>query len=157
MVHVEERSVWSARSSRWRRVTSRSSQGWLQKIANVRHDNRFSLSDRGRFRGNNEHSPCCVRDSPDSVAETPLDGNRFAVLGEVPEAEVEDRPRRRLVSCPNTETTDKLSTMSDTVGGVSDVEVTQVVEPTVEEVPVPMDVRVRAPVSIHQSGCNQPH
>ena len=31
----------------------------------MRHDNRFSWSDSGRFRSNNEHSPRCVRgDSP---------------------------------------------------------------------------------------------
>ena len=75
--------------------------------------------------------------SSDSV---PLRGNRFAVLGE-PEAEVEVRPRRRLV-----------------LGGVSDAEVTEVVEPTVEEVPVLMDARVRAPVRAFTSlDASQPH
>ena len=41
---------------------------------------------------------------------------------------------------------DEWDSDTDTVGGVSDAEITEVVEPTVEEVPVPMDARVRAPV-----------
>ena len=85
----------------------------------------------------------------DSVP-TPLHGNRFAVLGQVPEAEVQDRPRRRLVFVSqhrnDRQDLDEWDSDTDTVGGVSDAEVTEVVEPTVEEVPVPMDARVRAPV-----------
>ena len=84
--------------------------------------------------------------SSDSV---PLRGNRFAVLGE-PEAEVEVRPRRRLVLVSqhsnDRQPLDEWDSDTDTVGGVSDAEVTEVVEPTVEEVPVLMDARVRAPV-----------
>ena len=76
--------------------------------------------------------------SSDSAA-TPLHGNRFAVLGEVPEAEVEDRPRKRLVLVSqhrnDRQGLDReWDSDTDTVGGVSDVEVTEVVEPTVEEV-----------------------
>ena len=98
--------------------------------------------------------------SSDSVP-TPLRGNSFAVLGE-PEAEVEVRPRRRLVLVSqhsnDRQALDEWDSDTDTVGGVSDAEVTEVVEPTVEEVPVLMDARVRAPVRAFTSlGCNQPH
>ena len=41
---------------------------------------------------------------------------------------------------------DEWDSDTDTVCGVSDTEITEIVEPTVEEVPVPMDARVRAPV-----------
>ena len=41
---------------------------------------------------------------------------------------------------------DEWDSDTDTVCGVSDAEITEVVEPTVEEVPVPTDARVRAPV-----------
>ena len=83
--------------------------------------------------------------SSDSV---PLRGNRFAVLGE-PEAEVEVRPRRRLVLVSqhsnDRQPFDEWDSDTDTVGGVSDAELTEVVKPIVEEVPVLMDARVRAP------------
>ena len=86
--------------------------------------------------------------SSDSVP-TPLRGNRFAVLGE-PEAEVGVRPRRRLVLVSqhsnDRQALDEWDSDTDTVGGVSDAEVTEVVEPTVAEVQVLMDARVRAPV-----------
>ena len=85
--------------------------------------------------------------------------NRFSALGEA-EAELaqsiegpdaEDRPRKRLVlvsqhSDDRRGHDREWDSDTDTVGGTSDVEVTDVVAPTVEEAPVPMDVRVWAPV-----------
>ena len=72
----------------WLVSEDRTSEGWFQKIAEMRHDNRFSWSDRGR-------------------ADT-LHGYRFAVLGGVPEAAVGEG-RFGVVSQYRN---DKVSTMS---------------------------------------------
>ena len=76
-----------------------------------------------------------------------LRGNRFAVLcthGELP-----DRPRRRLVLVSQQDdhgVDHEWDSDTDTVGGGSDVEVGEILEPTVVETPVAMEPRVRAPV-----------
>ena len=74
----------------------------------------------------------------------PLQGNRFAVLGED-----EDRPRRRLVLVSQQAhqgVDHDGESDTESLGGASDVEdVGEVLEPTVVETPVPLEVRVRAP------------
>ena len=82
-------------------------------------------------------------DSPD-----PLQGNRFAVLGEHGEAD-EGRPRRRLVLVSQQAhhgVDHEGESDTESLGGASVVEdVGEVVEPTVVEIPVSMEARVRAP------------
>ena len=78
-----------------------------------------------------------------------LRGNRFAVLGELP-----DRPRRRLVLV--SEQVDhgvdhEWDSDTDTVAGGSEVEVGEILEPTVVQIPVAMEPRVRAPVRVFAS------
>ena len=142
--------------------------GWIEKTADTRlHSNGFSWSNRSRLRGDSDHSPRSIKgDSKEenqnagTVEDTPPHRNRFSAFCLVPEAEpaqsieghdAKDRPRTRLVLVSQ-HSNDKRGhdrewdSDTDTVGGASDVEVTEIVAPAVEEAPVPMDVRVRAPV-----------
>ena len=95
--------------------------------------------------------PTVVEKSTDSENEvSQLRGNRFAVLGESQEGrEIGNRRRLVLISQRAEDVRDREREWdSDTksVGCASDVEVNEVVEPTVAEIPVVMEARVRAPV-----------
>ena len=73
-----------------------------------------------------------------------LRGNRFAVLGT--HGEVPDRPRRRLVLVSQQVdhgVDHEWDSDTDTVAGGSDVEVGEILEPTVVQTPVAMEPRVR--------------
>ena len=77
----------------------------------------------------------------------PLQGHRFAFLGEHHGEADEDRPRRRLVLVSQQAhhgVDHDGESDTESLGGASDVEdVGEVLEPTVVETPVPMEVRVR--------------
>ena len=87
--------------------------------------------------------------STDSENEVPqLRGNRFAALGESQEGrDVGNRRRLVLISQRADDVRDReWDSDTESVGGASDVEVSEVVEPTVAESPVVLEARVRAPV-----------
>ena len=93
--------------------------------------------------------PTVVDMSTDSEIEVPqLRGNRFAPLGESQVGrDVGNRRRLVLISQRADVVRDREWDLdTESVGGASDVEVSEVVEHTVAENPVVLDARVRAPV-----------
>ena len=144
-------SVWVARGEDWRSVKSRASK---QRPSSARASQQSGASTfpadscevRAVVRGvpGSDRTVVDMNGSSDSRS-----GNRFAPLSEPSGESRRGERRRRLVLLSQQEVPEsdhEWDSDTDSIGGASDVEGVDVVEPTPVEDPIVLEGRLRAPV-----------